>query len=258
MITDLLGPGWVAWWLVSVRVAALLFAAPIFGERTVPARVRVALAVTTAVAIAPALPVESLPLDASVWTVGVAVLGEALVGLALGFAARLVFAGIGLAGQVVSIQSGLGAAAVLDPTTGERSLAMATLFQTAAALVYLAIDGHHHLLRALALSLGPFPVGGGGPSPADLAALASLGTGMFEIAVRVAAPITVAMLVTNVALGILGRAMVQMNLMMVQLPAQILIALVLLFLGAGPMTDALAHLLGGWSERVLLLGAQGG
>lgn len=237
--------------LVGVRVLALLFSAPVFGDRVVPVRVRVGLAIAIALAITPALPPPALTSEASPWHLGLAVFGEGLVGLTLGLAARMVFSAVGIFGQVVSVQSGLGAAAVLDPTTGERSLAVATLFQTFAILVYLAIDGHHSLLRALAISFEQFPLAGGGPSPAAFAALASLGAAMFEIGVRLALPITVAMLVTNVALGILGRSMVQMNLMTVQLPAQILLTLVLLLLGAAPLRDALAAALSGWNERVV-------
>lgn len=245
----------VPWLLVSIRVLALLISAPIFGERIVPTRVRVGLSVAVALVLTPVLPTGALPSDPSGWQLGTAIFSEVTIGFVLGLAARMVFAGVALFGQVASIQSGLGAAAVLDPTTGERSLAMASLFQAFAILIYFAIDGHHALIRAVSISFEQFPLGGGGPDPRAFAAVASLGAGIFEIAVRLAMPVTVAMLVTNVALGILGRSMVQMNLMTVQLPAQILLTLVLLFLGVAPLRDALAHTLAQWSERVVALGA---
>lgn len=221
----------LVWVLASVRIVALFAAAPVFRHTAMPIRVRAALGMLVTLAMAPALPQQMPEGDLAgffAWVVA-----EALVGLALGFALRLLFSAFELLGEFVSVQGGLGAASVVDPTSGVSSLALAIVYHTFALLVFLAIDGHHELLRAAAQSYERIPIGAGGPDSQAFLAVVQLGSGVFETAVRMAAPVTVAMLVANVAVGILGRAIPQLNLMMLQLPAHVMVTFVLLMLGAG-------------------------
>lgn len=244
-------PEGVAWGLAAVRVLALFLVAPVFGHLSVPVRVRVGLALGVTVALLPVLPELPAGPAAGPWGLAGAVLGEVLSGVTLGFAVQLIFAAFGLLGEFVSIQGGLGAARVLDPTSGASSVALASLFQVFALLGYLAIGGHHDLLRALADSLHSIPLGGGGPERGAFAAVVGLGGSIFSVAARLAAPVTVAVFVANLALGILGRIMPQLNLMTVQLPAHIAFLLILLLLGATRMSAALAGILDGWTATAL-------
>lgn len=236
------------WTLASIRLLALFVSAPVFSHSAVPVRARLGLALLVAIALAPSdlRPAEgaATPLDLA----GIA-FGEALIGLSLGFAVRLLFAAFDLFGEFVSVQGGLGAATVLDPASGSSSLALATTFQAFAMLAFVLMDGHHALLRAAALSYERLPIGGGAPEAAAFLAVVGLGASIFEIAFRLAAPITVAMFVSNVGVGILGRAIPQLNLMMLQLPAHVAITLVLLMLGAGALLRAAADQLLLWTER---------
>jgi flagellar biosynthetic protein FliR len=179
-------------------------------------------------------------------------------GAALGFATRLVFDAIGFFGGLYSVQAGLGAATAIDPASGASSTAPSALFEGIAGIVYLAIDGHHSLLRAAAISFDALPPGGGGPAVDSLLGVARLGSHVFAVGLQLAAPVTVAMLVANVALGVLGRALPEMNLMMVQIPAHVLFGFGLLLAGASPLGRAIASELAAHSERAfaaLLLGS---
>lgn len=247
IITTLLG---------SVRILALFTAAPVFSHRAVPARVRVGLAVTVSVAIAPAIPTDAAT-GAGLLGLGGMFIQELVLGLALGFTVRLFFAAFDLLGEFISVQGGLGAATVLDPTSGASSLALATTFRVFTVLVFLAVEGHHDVLRAVAISYERFPVGGGLPDSEVFLAAARLGGDIFEIAVRFAAPVTVAMLVSNFGVGILGRSIPQLNLMMVQLPAHVAITLGLLLLASGALLTRMGDDFGVWTERSLgvLIGA---
>ncbi|MDJ0864906.1 MAG: flagellar biosynthetic protein FliR [Myxococcota bacterium] len=240
---------WLGLLLASVRVVALLSVAPIFGHAAVPRRIRAGLALTVGVALSAALPAADLPSDPSPIWIGGAVAVEFAAGAALGFAARLILDAVSLCGGFVALQGGLGAADVVDPTSNASSAAVAVLFQAIAVLVYLGIDGHHALLRGLVRSFELMPPGGGALAAATFASIARLGAGFFEIAVRLAAPVTVAMLLANVATGLVGRAMPQMNLMVVQLPAHILMVLALLLAGAAQLTTSFAEEIGAWSLR---------
>ncbi len=243
----------LVWGFGSIRVVALLLLLPPFSHNAVPIRARILLAVFV---FALAVPDRSLALQAvqqgSLGVMG-SVFSEALIGLGLGFAVRLVFAAFGLMGEFASIQGGLGAARVLDPSTGQTSVALAALFDLFMLVVFLAIDGHHAVLLAIAKSYTLLPLGSGGPSAQSFLEVARMGGDFFEIAVRLAAPVTVATFISNIALGILARVAPQLNLMMVQLPAHIAVTLAILALGAGTLMDSGVRSLEAWSEQAIRL-----
>lgn len=222
--------------LALVRVLGVFMFAPIFGHQTVPMRVRVGLAAVLAWVVAPVAVVD---VAAGGSAFGLAVLREAVIGASLGFAASLLFSGFALMGELASVQGGLGAAAVLDPASGANSVVLTTLVGTFAGFVFLITGAHHEVLRALFFSFEALPTGGSGLPVQAFADVARMGGVIFEVAVRIAAPITVAMLMSNVAVGMLGRAIPQLNLISLQLPAQIAITLLLLGLGAGLLVQEL-------------------
>lgn len=237
--------------LASVRLSALFSVAPIFGHMAIPLRVRAALALAITAALAPALPAPGIALPAELPRLAIAAVGEVATGAALGFSTRLVFDAIGFFGGLYSAQAGLGAATAIDPASGAPSTAPSALFEGVAALVYLAIDGHHALLRAAATSFEVLAPGGGGPALDSMLGVARLGAHVFEVGLQLAAPVTVAMLVANVALGVLGRALPEMNLMMVQIPAHVLFGFGLLLAGVSPLGRAIAAELAAHSERAV-------
>lgn len=244
------GPELLLVWLAAcARVVALCVTAPVLGHPAVPLRVRAALAVAVATALAPALPPSAAPPDPSALWFATLAGGELAIGSVLGFGARLVFDAIGLVGGFASVQGGLGAASVLDPASAASTLAFSAVLEVVAVLVWFAIGGPESLLRALARSFASLPIGGGAPAQASFLALATLGAELFRIAVQLAAPVTVAMLLANLVLGFVGRALPEVNLMALQLPAHVLVLLTLLALGATPLVDALAAVLAGWSGR---------
>jgi len=256
-VSDLAAAEIVGFAVGSVRLVALFLTAPVFGAEEVPLRIRVGAAMVVAAALggvdtAPILRAAEQPLELA----GL-VASEALVGASLGFAARVVFAAFVLAGDFVATEGGLGAARVLDPQTGSTSVAMAGLVRRIGILTYLAIDGHHALLRGVALSYRALPVGGGMESSSFLA-LAGLGSAVFHVGVLLALPVTVAVFVTNVALGLLARAAPQLNLMTVQLPAHVLLLFALLLLGATPLVEGMARALEAHTARVLAILLPGG
>lgn len=226
--------------LVLTRMLGIFLFAPLFSHSVVPFRVRLALAVAIAWFLAPQLDVAAASLDISL---GLAVLREAMIGVALGLAAQLVFAGFALMAELASIQGGLGAASVLDPTNGANSVVLTSLVGAFALFVFLSVEAHHDLLRAAWQSFVHLPPGGDESLVAGFGALARLGSGIFELAVRLAAPFTAVMLITNLAVGMLGRAIPQLNLMSLQLPAQVGITFLLLALGAAPFTEVIGDVL---------------
>ena len=235
--------------LASVRVIAMFQIVPVFSHAGIPIRARTALAFAIVWLVAPEVPAELFA--APSLALAAFVLQEAMIGLLLGFAASLLFAAFDLLGEFISIQGGLGAASVVDPSSGASSVALASTLHTFALLAFVALDGHLELLRAVALSYEHLPVGGGGPDVSAHLAVVRLGGAMFEIGFRLAAPIAVTMMISNLGVGILGRVIPQLNLMMLQLPAQVALSLGLVMLGAGHLMDATRQLAEPWPERVL-------
>ena len=237
--------------LGSVRVMMLLLAGPIFGHRALSPQLRVAVALLLTFAIGPSVAPGT---DWRAWNsleFAEVVVLEGGIGYLLGFAWNLVFGAFLALGQFAAHQGSLAAAHEIDPLSGVSTTALGTAFSTVGALVFFAIGGDHDLMRALALSFERFPIGGGGPDIGGLIAVGQLSSVIFEVGVRLAAPISVAIFLENIAIGILGRAMPQLNLLMVNLPIHVGIVLVIVGLGAPEMTNAFADLLRGWPAQVL-------
>ncbi len=237
--------------LVSVRLVALLLTAPFFSHLLIPMRVRVALALAVALAAGSRFGLAPDPTSMGSATISLLVGREVLVGALLGFASGLVFSGLALMGEFASIQGGLGAATVLDPSSGASSVVLTSMVQLFGMLIFLAINGHHEVIRGLALSFSVFPVGQMDFDVGILEPVVALGGVIFRVAVHLAAPVTAAMIISNVAVGILGRSIPQLNLMALQLPAHVATTLLILGLGAGPLSDVMARTLGDFTHEAI-------
>lgn len=218
-----------AWplFLVFARVGTAFMLVPGFGEHQVPLRLRLLLALAVSLLLAPALARPWPPLPGAPLALAAPLLREILVGLLVGSAARLSLAALHVGGSLVALQSGLSSAALLDPGAGAPSMLPAG-FLTAAALALLFAAGFDHLvLRAFAASYAALPVGAG----LDLAdagtLLARLGGEALATGLKVAAPVVVAGLAVNLALGALGRMVPAFPLLALALPAQLLLALLM-------------------------------
>lgn len=237
--------------LLLVRPGMLVAAAPVFGGTFVPAQVRIGLAVLLGVIIAPAV-----PSPASLGTVGlvIAVAGEAAIGLAIGFAVRVLIGAAELAGYLASFQIGLSYAAIVDPQSGVRNNVLSMLYGSIALLVFLGIDGHHSLIRALVDSYAVVPIGSAGLGDGLGRSVVELLGMVFATGVRLALPVVSVLVLVELALGLITRAAPALNLMVVGAPVRLLVGLLALAVGVmaippviraatGPMLETAARLL---------------
>lgn len=251
----------VLWALLgSVRVFTMMIAGPLFSHPALSMRVRMMAAVMIAWA---ASPVGAPALQSAQWdvmTLAGAVIVEIMIGLVVGIGAGLVFAGILQLGEFVAIQGGLGAARSLDPTSGASSVAIGTAFNTFAMLIFLVIGGHHELIRGIVASFDALPIGGDLPEIGVFREIAALGSVIWELAFELAAPISIAIFVQNMATGVLARAMPQLNLLLVNLPMHVGMLLFLVGFGAAEFVHAFKDVLEIWPSRVfaIVLGGAGG
>ncbi len=247
--------------LGSIRVLVMMLAGPIFSHPALSARIRIMAALMIAWVAAP-VGVDGLAgTDWDAITLASAVLVEVMIGLSVGVGSGLVFVGILQLGEFAAVQGGLGAARSIDPTSGASSVAIGVAFNTFAMLIFLVIGGHHDLIRGISLSFTALPIGGGLPSEDVFLAVARLGSVIWQIAFQLAAPITVAIFVQNIATGLLGRAMPQLNLLIVNLPLHVAMLLLIVGLGATDFIHAFKDIIEVWPSQVFDLvigGADGG
>jgi len=222
---------WIAalLWPLS-RILGLIAAAPLFGNAGVPLRVKVLLGVFLALVIAPLVP--ALPaVDPTSWAGLLILVKEMIIGLAMGFAMRLVFAAVEYAGEVASQTMGLGFAVFFDPSTRGRSSAVSQFMALVATMAFLAVNGHLVLLEALAESFITMPITETPFSSNAALELVRWGGRIFSAGLQIAMPIIAALLITQVALGILTRAAPQLNIFGIGFP---------ITLGVGFLTLSLA------------------
>jgi flagellar biosynthetic protein FliR len=203
----------------ALRALALLTTLPVLGQRSVPLRVRIGLALLLAVAAQPSLPVAAgpaVPLDSALAVA--LVLQQLLVGICMGFAVRVVFAGVELAGEAMGLQMGLNYAGFFDPASASSGTATARFMGAMVAWLFIVTNGHLFVLGALVASFQAFPVG---PEPfAVLRAVQpqTLGAELFRLGVWIALPLLGMLLFVNGVLGIISRVAPQMNVFAVGFP----------------------------------------
>jgi flagellar biosynthetic protein FliR len=214
--------------LVMARVGGVMLAAPIFGHPGVPARVRVVVIVTTAFGLAGLVPVGAAAATADVPSLAGRLLLELGTGLMVGLAVELVLTGVLMGGELAGIHMGLGIAQVVDPRTQLNATPVALWIHFVALQVFLVLDGHHLLMRALMRSFEIVPPGGLSVSAAGLGAFLGAVGGMFEVAVRIASPIVGGLLIADTGLGLLSRAIPQLNVFIMGFAIKIVVGFLML------------------------------
>jgi len=230
--------------LMAVRTSGVFFTAPPFAARQVPVQWRAAFGLMVAMVLLPvvqappALPTTLIPWMA--WAVR-----EAALGLAIGWTVNLTFAAVQLGGQLLDTELGFSIVSVMDPQTGQQMPLVGNFQYTLSLMILLLTNGHHLILAALARSFALVPVGGAILHPSLTDTVVALSGGVFLTAFKLAAPVLGAGFVTSVALGVMARAMPQMNVFMVGLPLKLVAGLVVMVAGMPLYLATLSRVLDG-------------
>lgn len=222
-----------AFLLIFARMGAMTMALPGIGDRTVPPRIRLVFALSISLILYPLVDKVFPPLPSSLYGMISAVVGELLVGLAIGFSVRMVVAALQFAGTAIAFQTGLAFAQNVDPANGTQgSLFSSFLWVLSIALIF-ATDLHHLLLSAMYDSYTLFKPGSALPT-GDFAevALQTFSRG-FRIAIQLAGPFLAFGLIFYLGVGILSRLIPQVHVFFLAMPLNILIGLTLLMLLLG-------------------------
>ena len=229
-----------------LRVLALFGALPLFAQRGVPMRIRVALAFLIAFCAQATLPpVAPIALDSA--AAALVVVQQLVIGLSLGFAVRIVFSAVEFAGELIGLQMGLNFAGFFNPMTGGEATATSRFFGVSVSWLFIVINGHLLLIAAVVQSFQAFPV-----SPEPFAFLRAVqphvwGAEVFRLGLWIALPLVAMLLFVNLVLGIISRVAQQMNVFAIGFPITVGVGLagilLTLPLMQAPFTMALEQML---------------
>jgi flagellar biosynthesis protein FliR len=229
-----------------LRILALFTTAPVISQRMVPRRVRVALAFLIVVCAQVSLPpMPQIPLDSA--TAFMAVISEVLIGLSLGFAARIVFSAVEFAGELIGLQMGLNYAGFFDPATGGQATAVSRFYGTIVSWIFIIINGHLLMIGAVVQSFNAFPV-----SAEPFGFVRTLkpqvwGSEIFSLGLWIALPLIAMLLFVNLVMGVISRVASQMNVFSVGFPVTLGVGLIGMLLTLpmlqAPFTMALEKML---------------
>lgn len=197
---------------IGVRLTGIMLFAPFFGSVVIPARVKAVMVVTLTALLYPMLSSSMPKMNISQWPM--MVFGELMIGVAFGVATNVVFDGVQMAGQVLSVQMGYSLVNIIDPQTKVDSTVMATFHQTIAMLIFLRLNVHFWILRALARSFDYLPPSSAHFGAGFTSAVLQAGSSVFSVGIQIAAPVLSATLLADLALGLLGKASPQLPLLL--------------------------------------------
>jgi flagellar biosynthetic protein FliR len=241
---------WIAMFLWPfLRVFGLVLAEPILGHASVPQRAKIGLAIFITLVLAPVLPplpaVE--PSSAAGILIGVQ---QLLIGLAMGFTLRIALTGIEAAGHLIGLQMGLGFAVFFDPQSSAQTAVVGQFLGLFAILIFLSIDGHVLLITALAHTFTTLPISAEPVTPMGWRLLVGWGGEIFRTGLIISLPVVAALLVANIAIGIMTRAAPQLNIFAVGFPLTLAVGFFALWLAVPFMGPQIASLF----EQAVLVG----
>ena len=211
---------------ILLRISLVFFMVPVFSGAQVSSAMKAGISLALAVFFFPHLRsvVAPLPLDMAPLTL--AVLGEIILGLVLSLSVLMILGAFQSAGELISVGMGLGFAQVVDPQGGSQVMLISRWFQLLAVLILFSIDGHHMILKAMVQSFRSIPIGGFVLNDLGFSRMITLGGYLFIVALKIAAPVLIVLMLMNVGLGLIAKFSPQINVLMTSFPLSILIGLI--------------------------------
>ncbi len=245
----------VVFMLIFTRMSGLFATAPFFSTFTMPEQVKIWFCALISFILYPILSAKAhfiMPHSMPEFAILIAI--EFAIGFAIGFIANLLFVGVSMVGELISIQMGLSMANVLDPVSGESSTIMSSLYTYLVTLVFLGLGAYEYLFAVVYKSFFAMPVGLEGVFNSGIFEGSLLLSGqMFQIAFGLAMPIFSVLLVCDILLGMMSKVMPQMNIFMVSLPFKVFLGLVLILLFLKGSVAYLSDVIADYMQAIMSL-----
>lgn len=225
-LPGLLINGVAAFALILVRMTGLFIISPVFGRKNLPVYLKIGFSLMMALILVNTVQVGNLNYDNNIYQFAFIVFKEFIVGLMIGFVSYIFFSVVYIAGQLIDIQMGFGMVNVLDPTSNIQVPVTSNFYFIVSMLVFLGIRGHHLLIRAIFESYEYIPIGGAVFSDKLVENFLRIFGEVFAIGMKIAAPVTAVIIITDVALGVLSKAIPQLNVFIVGMPVKIVVGII--------------------------------
>jgi flagellar biosynthetic protein FliR len=242
---------------VLARIASFVIALPLLGGGGTPPYVKILLIVAMTFVMFPVVkagyppPSPTPPDQISLGLVVQGLLSEVVLGMIMGFGARMIFAAVELGGEMAGMQIGFGVANAFDPISNEQVSLMRQIYMAIAALIFVSIYGDHVVLRAMAHSFLWVPSSGFMVKGPLIEQIIRMGSELFLLGMKIAAPITVALILTQIAMGVISRVVPQVQIFLFSFPLTIGIGLMVFGLSLSLYVGLLKEQMGVHLERQL-------
>lgn len=216
----------IAFVLIFIRITIMMMFIPIFGSQTVPWIAKMGFCGFLALSLLSSINVDFS--EVGNCQIILSIISDFLVAIAIGLVIRFIFDGIQFAGECISYQMGLTVMNVIDPISATQTPIISQLKQIIALFIFFAINGHHQLIRIIAESFRYIPLSGVNINKSLLYQVITLSGLIFTIAIKLSAPILIAMFIANLTMGIIARTMPQINIFILSFPLYIGLTLVIM------------------------------
>jgi flagellar biosynthesis protein FliR len=242
LTTEQIG-GWLgAFFWPFIRISAMMMAAPVFGARLMPVRIRMVMAFAFSLVAIPMLPAVPLVDPVSLTSLSI-ITQQVIIGLAMGFMIQMVFQALVIAGEAIANGMGLGFARMVDPANGVQVPVISQFLIVMATLLFVVLNGHLMMIDMVVQSFRILPISESGLSSQGFWQIVSWGSQMFAGGVLVAIPAVTALLVVNISMGVITRAAPQLNIFAVGFPLMILLGFIFLAMTAPAMLTRFTHMM---------------
>lgn len=239
--------------MVLMRMTAFVVSWPVFGVETISSQIKILFALILTMVVFPTLHWTPAQAEALQSSLVLLVAREVFIGISMGYLARLFFFTFRIAGEMISQAMGLSAAAVFNPSLGGQSTSVEQFYTALASMFYLAVNGHHYLIRGLADSLTYLPPAVMSLNTSQFTGLGHMIQGIMELGLRFSAPVVVSILVINLVLGVVGKTVPQLNVLVTSFPVNILVGLFLMIITLPMLMDSMGEFLATSTNEVFQL-----
>jgi len=205
--------------LVFIRISTIMMFIPIFGSPNIPWIVKAGFCLLLSIFVAGSINMNLSSMDNTILIFSI--VSDFLIAISIGLIVRFIFDGIQIAGQYISYEMGFTVISVIDPLSNVQSSIISQLKQLIALLIFFAINGHHYLIKAVVASFRYIPIGKLVFGQYFFKNIVDLSSRIFIIALKLSVPILIVMFLTNLAMGIITRAMPQINIFILSFPVYI-------------------------------------
>ncbi|MFC1781103.1 flagellar biosynthetic protein FliR [Planctomycetota bacterium] len=216
--------------MVLTRISAFFLIVPVFGWKSIPLRIKVAMTILLSLFFSTIIPSSVNTSQISFLEAVLLLCNEAIYGFALGLIIALLFTAVKVGTRIVERQIGFAMAEILDPLTGETTQPLGSLMEMVFILIFLSVNGHHFFLTLISKSYESFPGGAIPTIPVLLSGITEAGSTMLFAGLKLAAPVLAAFLILMIILGVLARIVPEMNILFISLPLRVAMGLLMMMI----------------------------